>query len=118
MSLANFHTKNAPVQPIYPTQQDYYNAVGLQLHQPREWDIPNRVPVPRIQPAKDTSHWMSWLTQIGNNTEFRSNGLPRYYLKLDSQATRSLHGDNVDSLLLYHRKWPRRFSHYIRPVPY
>lgn len=125
MSLNNFHTNNyiGRTRPIYPSQQDRMNTYGLALNQPRDWDIPNRVPVPRVRPADNTNTYMQWLKDM-TNTEFRSNGLSHYYVPMSSAATRTLHGDDVESLLLYNRngKWPSggrgMFSRYFRAVPY
>lgn len=106
MSLNNFHTNNyGVVRPIYPSMQDRMNEHGYAYHQPRDWDVPNRVPVARVRPADNTSKLMTWLKDV-RNTELRSQGLTQYYLPLQTQANRTLLGDDVDSILLYQQKWP------------
>ena len=121
MSLNNFHTNQgiAHTHAIYPSQQDRMNEYGLALHQPREWDIPNRVPVPRIRPAENTNRLMAW-GKDNRLVESQSQLLTRHYVPMGLQAERSVHGDTVDSLLLYNGKWPRvpYFSRYYRNTPY
>jgi hypothetical protein len=118
MSLNNFHTNNyiGGIRPIYPSEQQRMDVYGLAYNQPRDWDTPNRVPVPKMRPADPTSKLVSWLRDI-RNTEFRSNGLTKYYTKIS--GTRSFQGDNAESLLLTGRSTPTgRFSRYFRSVPY
>jgi len=119
MSLNNFHTDNhvGGIRPIYPTEQQRMDVHGLGYNQPRDWDIPNRVPVPKIRPADTTSKLVSWLRDL-RNTEFRSNGLTQYYTKIN--GTRTFQGDDVESLLILDRngRGRGRFTRYFRSVPY
>lgn len=118
MSLNNFHTDNyvGRIRPVYPSHQERMDVYGMAYNQPRDWDIPNQVPVPRIRPPDKTSKLMSWLRDI-KNTEFRSIGLNKFYTKIN--GTRSTQGDNVDSLLLTDFRAKRgKFTRYFRAVPY
>lgn len=118
MSLNNFHRDNYAVRPIYPDTQTRMNEYGYAYNQPRDWDIPNRVPVPRLQPSDRTNTWMNWLKDR-RREEFSGNQLTQHYVNLVAQGNRTMMGDDAESLLLYN-KWPKKnlFSKHFRYVPY
>lgn len=98
-TLHNFHSANAGsgTVKLYPDLHLRQEWLKRNVHQPRQWDIPNLVPLGPIQ--RRDIHVLDGAHVDPQVTERRDESLSRMYVPL-RPYTRMVQGDSADSRLL------------------